>query len=358
MATSRNNRVQKLQLQTKELKQEILMYRNVMESMRLNQSFESLLKLIIDNVTKGLGFDRAGIFLANETGNYIEQVMGIDEKGGYEISGIKFPLSPVKGTHWYSDLVNGHVQWGFSNNLKKKCSKEVFEKDFLGKVICAAQVPIRVDSRKTIGVLAVDNLFTRRRLVKSDLQALLNFATQAGLAIESFRLHEKVTKLTITDPLTGVYNRRYFDDALDFEFKRASRHVRPLGLLYADLDHFKSINDRWGHDTGDEVLKQVALTLRASVRNIDIVSRIGGEEFAIILPETPLEKTKMIAQRVVQDVANSHQLTSIQPITLSVGVACFPESTKDMKALKLFADKSLYTAKHEGRNRVGELVLS
>jgi diguanylate cyclase (GGDEF)-like protein len=358
MAKPRNTRVQKLQLQAKELKQEILMYRNVMESMRLNQSFESLLKLIINNVTQGLGFDRAGIFLLNEQGTFIEQVMGIDDKDQYEVSGIQFPCSPKKGTHWYSDLINGHAQWGFSNNVKKKVSKEVYERDFMGKVICAAQVPMKADARKTIGVLAVDNLFTQRLLKKSDLQALLNFATQAGLAIESFRLHEKVTKLTITDPLTGVYNRRYFDDALDFEFKRASRHVRPLGLLYADLDHFKQVNDRWGHATGDEILKFVAMTLRASVRNIDIVSRIGGEEFAIILPETPLEKTKMIAERLVLDVANSPQLTAIQPITLSVGVACFPETTQDMKALKLFADKSLYAAKHEGRNRVGNLILA
>jgi hypothetical protein len=93
MATSRLNRLQKLQLQKKELQQEVLMYRNVMESMRRHQAFKDILKFIIDNVTKGLGFDRAGIFLVNEEGNFIEQVMGIDPEGDYEISGVKFPCN-------------------------------------------------------------------------------------------------------------------------------------------------------------------------------------------------------------------------------------------------------------------------
>ncbi len=358
MATSRINRLQKLQLQKKELQQEVLMYRNVMESMRRHQAFEDILKFIIDNVTKGLGFDRAGIFLVNEQGDFIEQVMGIDPTGEYEVSGVKFPCNPLEGTHWFSDLVHGHVQWGLSNNIKKKVSKEVYERDFLGKVICAAQVPIKVDADKTIGVLAVDNLFTKRNLKKSDLQALLNFATQAGLAIESFRLHEKVTALTITDPLTGVYNRRYFDHALDFEFKRATRYVRPLGLLYADLDHFKSINDKWGHATGDEVLKKIAVTLRSGLRNIDIVTRIGGEEFAMILPDTACEKARMVAERLVRDVEKAHESILGRPITISVGMACFPETTKDSEGLKLLADRSLYSAKENGRNRVGDLIVS
>lgn len=334
------------------------MYRNVMESIRTHQSLEDIYKLIIDNVTEGLGFDRAGIFLVNETGNLIEQVIGIDQYGEYETTGIQFPCGPAKGIHWFSDLVHGHVQWGISNNVKKKVTKEVYERDFLGKVICCAQVPIKLDKNKTIGVLAVDNLFTKKTIKKSDLQALLNFATQAGLAIESYRLHHKVLNLTITDPLTGVYNRRYFDEALEFEFKRAARHMRSMGLLYADLDHFKSINDRWGHNIGDEVLKRAALTLRSGVRNIDIVSRIGGEEFAIILPETPIERTKMIADRLVQAVAKDVGVDQVQAVTLSVGVASFPETAPNPMNLKVSADKSLYEAKQSGRNRVGSLILA
>lgn len=356
MPSPRGQRFRKLQLQKKELQQEVLMYRNVMESMRNNQAFENILKSIIVNVTKGLGFDRAGIFLVTEQGDAIEQVMGIDADGKYEVSGVRFPCSPVKGAHWFSDLIHGHVQWGMSNNMKQKVSKEIYERDFLGKVTCAAQVPIKLERDKAIGVLAVDNLFTQRRLKKSDLRTLLNFATQAGMAIESFRLHQKVTALTITDPLTGVYNRRYFDTALDTEFSRASRYERSLGLLYADLDHFKSVNDLMGHATGDEVLKQVAVTLRSGVRNIDIVSRIGGEEFAVILPDTPLDKAQRVAERLVKDVAECHSLKRIRPVTLSIGLACFRETAANPNALKLSADKSLYAAKQNGRNRVGSLV--
>lgn len=358
MSSPHKDLLRKLKLQKKELQQEVLMYRNVMESMRHHQALDEILRLIILSVSKGLGFDRAGIFLVTEKGDFIEQVMGLDPSGKFEVSGVKFPCSPVKGTHWFSDLVHGHVQWGCSNNIPKKTSKEVYEKDFMGMVKCAAQVPIRLDRNKVIGVLAVDNILSNRFITRANLQALMNFATQAGLAIESFRLHEKVTALTITDPLTGVYNRRYFEDALNFEFKRATRYVRPLGLLYADLDHFKAVNDQWGHATGDEVLKNVATALRSSVRNIDIVSRIGGEEFAIILPDTTLEKTRFIAERLVKDVGQVRHSDLPRSITLSVGLSGFPELTEDSQKLKLLADKSLYAAKQQGRNRVGELVLS
>lgn len=347
--------IQKLKSQKKVLQQELLMFHLIMEGMRKNLKFDDILKLIIDTVTKGLGFDRAGIFLVSDDGKMAERVIGIDLSGNYEWKGVEFPLSPEKGADRFSNLIHGHTRWYCTNNIQKLVTKEVYQK-YYPTITCAAQVPIAVDKNKVIGILCVDNLFTRRRLKKSDLFSLLNFATQAGLSIESYRLHEKITNLTITDSLTSIYNRRYFEQALLSELKRSERYVRPCGLLYVDVDHFKAVNDKWGHAVGDEVLKQVAYILRAGVRNIDIVSRIGGEEFAVILPETPREGTNLVGNRLVQTMADSSLSAEMERVTISVGVACFPESAKDSNQLKLTADKSLYEAKNTGRNKVGPFL--
>lgn len=348
--------LEKALLQKKIYQQEAFMYQRLMEAIREGLPLEDVYKSIITIVTKGLGFDRAGLFLVREDGRAIERAMGIDWDGKFEGRGNEMPFSTVKGVHWFSDLVNGYAKWGFSNNIRSRVSAEVYQKDFGGKVICAAQVPIKVDKDKSIGVLAVDNLFTHRRLKQTDLNALLNFATQAGLAIQSFQLHERVTALTVMDPLTNVYNRRHFDYAFHEEVDRSERYDRPFGLLYADVDHFKSVNDRFGHAAGDEVLKRVALVLRQGVRNIDTVARIGGEEFAVILPETPPEGTTLVAERLVASLAESDLSKPVEKVTMSMGVACYPQSARNPEEVKHLADRSLYAAKDGGRNRVGPFL--
>ncbi len=110
-----------------------------------------------------------------------------------------------------------------------------------------------------------------RTITRSDIFTLLNYATQVGLALQSLKAHEQILNLTVTDPLTGLRNRRFFDQALDMEIKRCQRYGRSCCLVMGDLDHFKRINDRYGHAAGDEVLKLVANLLRDSVRSVDIV---------------------------------------------------------------------------------------
>jgi diguanylate cyclase (GGDEF)-like protein len=353
--------LQKALREKKVLSQEVLMYQRLMEVMRNGNSFEDILKLLITSVTQGLGFDRAGIFLANSDRKVVERVIGIDQHGNYEWTGVEFPLTPQKGSNLFSDLIHGHLHWKFTNDIQRRVSAEVYEKYYAGSVTCAIQVPIKVDRGRVIGVLAADNLFTRRRLGKPEIFSLLNFATQAGLAIESFRLHEKIRFLTIKDGLTGVFNRRYFDNYLPREVLHCRRYKRSLSLLYVDLDHFKTINDRYGHLAGDAVLKLVADRLVMGLRKVDIVVRMGGDEFAAILPEVGPDGAQAVAQKLFNSIIESPSPVKAmdrqgEKISVSVGVASFSESIRDYRDLVKLADLSLYRAKTAGRNRVDTLI--
>src|ERR1700722_11587415 len=190
--------LQKALQEKKVLQHQVLMYQRLMEIMRDESSFEAILKALIHLITKGLGYDRAGIFLADRENNLVELMLGIDRFGHFEggSKAYQYPLSPVQGTNWISDMVNGYTKAFFANNLSRVPVKKAQAKNAPPVVICNAVVPIIVSNNEIIGVIAVDNLFTRRRLKKSDLKALIDFATEAGLAIESFRLHEKVRNMS------------------------------------------------------------------------------------------------------------------------------------------------------------------
>jgi len=178
------------------------------------------------------------------------------------------------------------------------------------------------------------------------------------------RLREMQSKLeeqSITDSLTGLKNRRFFDERLREEFQRAQRYGDYLSLIMADLDHFKQVNDRFGHQAGDAVLREAAALIRGSLRDPDICARYGGEEFAVILPKTHMSGALAVAERVWRAVgAKEFQIgtdgtTPLHTIrvTASVGVAFYP--SKDIVSSELlvrFADQALYEAKRQGRNNI------
>jgi len=168
------------------------------------------------------------------------------------------------------------------------------------------------------------------------------------------RQKEYAELLARTDALTGLANRRAFDEAAEQEVQRALRYNTPLALVMTDLDHFKAINDRHGHHVGDQVLQHFARTLSASVRNIDLVGRWGGEEFAILMPGTDLEEAAQAAERMRLAVENAEPPLGDQACayTASFGVAAFRADTPTMVSLLGRADAALYRAKDGGRNRV------
>lgn len=208
--------------------------------------------------------------------------------------------------------------------------------------------------RKLLGALLVER--KGRKWREEDIESLLFLARYTSIALENAELYQRLENLAIVDELTGVYNRRYFEDSLDREIKRALRYSHPLSLLMADIDFFKIYNDRNGHLAGDKVLQQVARVFKLNLRETDIISRYGGEEFTIILTETPkkeaLTKAEEIRGKVEKEIFPGERSQPQGSLTLSIGVASFPEDAKNKEELVKKADQALYKAKQEGRNRV------
>ena len=167
-------------------------------------------------------------------------------------------------------------------------------------------------------------------------------------------LNSELEQLAMTDFLTGLFNRRFFIQRSTDEVKRAKRNAEPLALLMLDFDEFKKVNDTFGHETGDLALQQVASVMSTSLREIDILGRMGGEEFAVLLPNTSLEEALLLAERVRQSIENIsfEKSKGLLKITASIGVAAFTDEMSDIDDLIRNADNALYQAKANGRNCV------
>ncbi|MCS6906493.1 MAG: diguanylate cyclase [Anaerolineales bacterium] len=197
-------------------------------------------------------------------------------------------------------------------------------------------------------------------------RTLERFASQAALAMVNARLFREIQRLAITDTLTGLYNRRYFLERAYQEFARSCRYRHPLTIVILDLDHFKSINDTYGHPIGDLVLQTAARLVNQTVRRSDLAARFGGEEMILLLPETPPQAGVVLAERLRERIAttpiaaNEHILS----ITASFGVCgaetadCHMEPRRAVETLIELADRALYQAKQAGRNRVCSIQFS
>ncbi len=184
-------------------------------------------------------------------------------------------------------------------------------------------------------------------------EAVLKFL--AGTNIEA-AYHEEIYRLSTLDGLTGVHNKRYLVEFLDRELARARRRMHPLGLVMFDLDHFKNVNDTYGHLAGDHVLKEVCRRLKPRIRREDLLARYGGEEFCCILPETLAAGVLTFAEAIRGIVSGEPIMWEEQrlTVTVSLGIACMDPATPLTAALLIgAADERLYAAKHAGRNRVG-----
>jgi diguanylate cyclase (GGDEF)-like protein/PAS domain S-box-containing protein len=265
------------------------------------------------------------------------------------------PLAPFSPDSCWA-LRRGKPHWSSGSSAELVCDHL---KNYLGADdgLC---VPM-VAQGETIGVLQLQiGIPPESKSSNENIQIVLqriasSAAGQIALSIASLKLREALKDQSIRDPLTGLYNRRFMQESIDRELLRARRTSRPFTVMFIDIDHFKRFNDSFGHDAGDLVLQVFAKALLNHFRGGDIICRYGGEEFALVLPDSSLKDAERRANALrveVQKLSINHRNTVLDPITFSVGLAAFPQHGSTAEELFRVADKCLYDSKTQGRDRI------
>jgi two-component system cell cycle response regulator len=243
----------------------------------------------------------------------------------------------------------------------KDFNKSHYRKSSRGKyttnVVCTAPL---ISGHRTIGVLNVNDPEL------SDLESLdfegriVRISRHLAVSMHNTILYEKVKDLSMRDSMTGLYNFRHFLEALRQEIELAERSGEPLSCIMLDIDNFKNVNDNFGHQVGDMVLKELARSVSISVRSSDIPARYGGDEFCIVLPKTDKSLALRLAQRLMKLFSGKEiripDMEKRVKVTISIGIAAYPEDTRSMDELMKMADEALYRAKSTGKNKIVDFV--
>jgi len=314
-----------------------------------NEDFDTVTKVTMGTLAKILDYDIAAIIVSEQ----------YNVESFFEINHIvnEQYLKAVQDHTMALMKANGFESGSFGTIMVINKEKIMPEGTINKSEIASFAVPIK-HANKLNGMIVLAHHISKK-VDSKDEDFLKIMVKQAYVIIDNAWLYAKIKKLAITDSLTGIYNHGFLYDSLCREYSRTERFKLPLVLLIMDIDHFKRINDTYGHLQGDEILRKVSLILQNSIRTYDILGRYGGEEFMVIMPEASLEDGACLAERIrtaVEQYEFDGVLESIKgPIrcTISVGVSNYPASDiKKVRDLINKADTLLYRAKVEGRNRV------
>jgi diguanylate cyclase (GGDEF)-like protein len=364
-------------------------FREVSTTMQRTLQQDLLLKVILTSVTAGhgLGFNRAMIFLASNDTKSLKGIVGVgpmDVKKGYEvwekISENKLKLSDLIEHNFDSNFtdpelnailrsleipIDEHNVFGLAlSSQKPVIAKEIAKEDSSQILINDlfqteefAVIPL-INQGKNIGILLIDNIVNKRPISRMDTENILPLANQAAIALDHANLYQQIEEMALRDGLTGLLNQRAFQTILNDHFPFEGNVVAgPLSLIIFDIDSFKVFNDKNGHLLGNEVLMKLARVIVNSLRTEDFSFRFGGEEFVVLLPDTPLEQAETIAEAIRLNVEEaSFPGEKTQPngtLTVSIGTACtdHPAITTKNELIEA-ADQALYKAKNAGKNTV------
>jgi len=378
----------KIQKDLERTRIELAILYEISNAMRTTLKLDEILYIILTGVTAhtGLGFNRALLFLVNEKDSLIEGKMGIGPESGeeanriwtnieqaqmdlddligiYKISShiaasglskqvrnLKFPLSEKNAGLLALAVLEGMPLHLTGETIQNYSSDPVVQFLKSEELVLA---PLKAKD-KVNGIILADNFFTKEPITKDDIRMLIMLANQAGLAIENSQLYEKTELRAHSDYLTEVWNHGYFQYLLQTETERAKATQTPLSIIMLDIDDFKVYNDALGHQAGDQILKELASLLKRQSRKMDFVCRYGGEEFTIILPQTDKREAFLIAERLRENVKNhpftQEEVLPNKKLTISVGLATFPQDGTSSSGILHSSDKALYQAKHKGKN--------
>jgi len=317
---------------------------NIINSIGSELELDKICDLMVEKIYQQVNCNGCAIILINDNKVKLQSEIGFGEsieevEFSTEMPLIKYILS-TKNKIFIGDIEKSNFKYSIPRG------------DLTTSMIC---MPIIVKDQVR-GIIYIDlkhvNTFSSKH------EYFLNIlAHEISVAIERAMAYERIKILTIKDDLTGIYNRRKFDQDLNEEINKAMRYARNLSLLMMDIDYFKKINDKYGHQIGDSMLRELGMFLYKNMRNTDKVYRYGGEEFAIICTETDRDNAIIFAERIRKVISEKEfiSIENIDPgraITISIGVSSFPFNATKFDPLIKYADDALYRAKSQGRNKV------
>ncbi|MBF0410060.1 MAG: diguanylate cyclase [Candidatus Riflebacteria bacterium] len=322
---------------------ELSIVNEVSQAVNFMGDLKKTLDTILSRAVMALGAERGSILLLDERyENLVEESLIVGSDSQAQIN------EDLKASFKIGEGIAGEVFTTSKPKLIQDVKKEsVYIRGVSSGLRSLVCVPMQV-RESPIGIMNISNKL-EGEFDDEDLQLALTMANQAAVVIEKARLFNLAT----IDGLTGLIVHRHFQAKMEEEFRRARRYGKSLSFIMTDIDHFKKFNDTYGHQTGDLVLREVAKSVRSSIRDTDIAARYGGEEFAIILPETDVDGACLFAERLRQKVEQSVFESSQGglKVTISLGVSSIPLNTAESAVEMIkFADEALYCAKHNGRN--------
>lgn len=326
---------------------------NISQAVNFIDDLKGLIQVILGKALETIDAEKGSLMLYDFTDNslQVKVVYGLlDPKYEFDINNGVIECTKLKLNEGIAGKVFAEKKSIITNlgQNDPRFSKTTFSGN-ISSLIC---VPL-VAKGEAIGVINITNKKNNKLFNRQDLEFIEALANQAAIAIDNAKLYELATK----DGLTKLYIYRHFYSLLETELKRAQRYKHVLSLLMMDIDNFKMINDTYGHLVGDKVLKEIAATIKSTIRNIDVPARYGGEEFTVILPETTAKDARIIADRLRQNISDIEvtiDATTTIKTTISIGIAEFPICADNEKDLINLADKALYEAKRNGKNCIYE----
>ena len=322
---------------------------NISQAVNFIDDLKGLIQVILGRALETIDAEKGSLMLYDMTDNtlQVKVVYGLkDPKVEFDINNGVIECSKLKANEGIAGKVFAEKKSIITNlGQNDPRFKQANLANNISSMIC---VPL-IAKGEAIGVINITNKKNNKLFNKQDLEFIEALSNQAAIAIDNAKLYELATK----DGLTKLYIHRHFRALLEAEITRASRYKHVVSLLMMDIDNFKHVNDTYGHLIGDRVLKEIAVTIKNTVRNIDVPARYGGEEFTVILPETAAKDATIIAERLRKNIESIEIPIDDKVIlkaSVSIGISEFPSSATNSEELISTADQALYKAKNDGKN--------